>query len=184
MGVGRHRQHKDREKEQSRYRALPLCHSVGRRIQVLWLADHIAPCLDLVRGKHQQISPIKEVQVSLCLLQASRRTKKCRRKSGSLWTNADHGINVMPGKLLYECRMHLSLSNLPPLPKAITRSFTFPSLLHSHISACGVWPCINEVGNQRGVAPDQDADMAIAHPAAEFLEPSSLIAHLGGISSP
>lgn len=41
-------------------------------------------------------------------------------------------------------------------------------------SASGVWPCINELGNKRGVAPDQSAYMATAHPAAEFLGPSSL----------
>lgn len=59
-------------------------------------------------------------------------------------------------------------------PKAITRSITFPRLLHWHISACDVWPCINVVGCQRGVAPDQGAYTATAHPAAEFLGPSSL----------
>lgn len=69
-------------------------------------------------------------------------------------------------------------------PKAISRYFTFLRVLHWHMSACCVWPCINEVGNQRGVAPDQSASMAVAHPAAEFLGPSSLTAHLGGISSP
>lgn len=39
------------------HRALPLFHSAGGRIQVLWLADPSGTCLDLVRGKHKQISP-------------------------------------------------------------------------------------------------------------------------------
>lgn len=50
------------------HRALPLFHSAGGRIQVLWLADHTVSCLDLVRGKRKPVSPIEEAQVSLCLL--------------------------------------------------------------------------------------------------------------------
>lgn len=48
----------------------------------------------------------------------------------------------------------------------------------------GIWPYINKVGNQRGVAPDQGACMVMAYPTAESLGLYRLVVHLGGVSSP
>lgn len=81
-----------------------------RKNSGLWLADHTVPRLDLVRGKRKQISPIKEVQVSLCLLQANAEENL-----------APSGTNIMPGKLLHECRMHLTLSTHSQKPLLILR---------------------------------------------------------------